>query len=141
MHKYILLTIGILIVAVGCGSKPSPRQVTMDFVGSVVEGDSAAIEHLLDIDLMVKERMKEIPPTDSTQTAQYFRNRIIQNLTGDGGTREFWKEHRLVVNDEAIKGDTAQVELTLLDPKRGNIQYLMVYLYRTKNGWRVFKYL
>jgi hypothetical protein len=113
----------------------------MDFVGSVVEGDSTAIEQLLDVDLMVDKRMQEIPPTDSTQTHQYFRNLIIGNLTGDGGTRAFWKEHRLVVNDEAITGDTAQVELTLMDQERGSIQYLMVYLYRTPDGWRVFKYL
>ena len=141
MMKYLLLIAISALVVIGCNSTPTPRQVTMDFVGSVVEGDSTAIEQLLDVDLMVDKRMQEIPPVDSTQTHQYFRNLIIRNLTGDGGTRAFWKEHRLVVNDEAITGDSAQVELTLMDQERGSIQYLMVYLYRTPNGWRVFKYL
>ena len=113
----------------------------MDFVGSVIEDDSTAIEKYLDIDMMVNQRMKEMPPQDSTQTHQYFREKIIQNLTDDGGTRTFWKSNRVVVNDEVIKGDSAQVELTLLDQKKGNIYYLTVYLYKTKQGWRVYKYL
>jgi PBP1b-binding outer membrane lipoprotein LpoB len=141
MMKYLLLIAVSVMLLAGCSSAPTPRQVTMDFVGSVVEGDSLAIEKLLDVDLMVDRRMKDIPPTDSTQTHQYFRNRIIENLTDDGGTREFWKAHRLVVNDEAVKGDTAQVELTLLNQDNGSIQYLMVYLYKGPHGWRVFNYL
>ena len=139
-YLYIILTLSMLLA--GCSSQPSPRQVTMEFVGSVVEDDSLAIERLLDIEMMVERRMMEIPPTDSTQTPEYFRDRIIENLTGDGGTRQLWKEHRLVVNDEEIAGDTAQVELTLMDQERGIIQYLLVYLYRGQDGsWRVFKYL
>jgi len=141
MNKYQILAVCLVAVLWGCGQNPTPRQVTMDFVGSVIEGDSAAIIQLLDVDLMVDKRMEEIPPTDSTQTHDYFKNLIIKNLTGEGGTRAFWKQHRLVVNDEIIKGDTAQVELTLLDQEKGSIQYLLVHLYRTKGNWRVFKYL
>lgn len=142
MTKYLFIFMSLAVLLTACGGQQSPRQVTMEFVGSVIEDDSLAIEELLDIEMMVEYRLKEIPPTDSAQTPEYFRNRIIQNLTGDGGTRQLWKEHRLVVNDEAIVGDTAHVELTLMDQERGIIQYLLVYLYRTPDGaWRVFKYL
>jgi hypothetical protein len=114
----------------------------MEFVGSVIEDDSLVIEKLLDVEMMVERRLQEIPPTDSTQTPEYFRNRIIENLTGEGGTRQLWKEHRMIVNNETIVGDTAHVELTLMDQGRGIIQYLLVYLYRSPDsGWRVFKYL
>ena len=141
MKKYLIFIVPLIALLFGCGSKPSPRTITMDFVGSVIEDDSVAIEKYLDIDMMVDQRMKEMPPKDSTQTHQYFRNKIMENLTDSGGTRIFWKDNRVVVNDEVVKGDTAQVELTLMDQKKGNIYYLTVYLYRTKQGWRVFKYL
>lgn len=141
MKKYLIFIIPLIALLISCASKSSPRTITMDFVGSVIEDDSVAIEKYLDLDMMVDRRMEEMPPQDSTQTHQYFRNKIMENLTDSGGTRIFWMNNRVVVNDEVIKGDTAQVELTLLDQKKGNIYYLTVYLYKTRQGWRVFKYL
>lgn len=141
MNKYIIFMISAVALIFGCSSEPSPRTVTMDFVGSVIEDDSLGIEKYLNVDMMVDRRLIEIPPEDSTQTHQYFRDRIIRNLTDDGGTRIFWKENRPVVNQEVVNGDTAQVELTLMDQKKGNIYYLTVYLYKSGKGWRVYKYL
>jgi hypothetical protein len=141
MFKYLLLFVCLVALLIGCAPKDTPRGVTMEFVGSVIEDDSLAIEQHLDIDLMVERRMRVIPPTDSTQTHEYFRDTILRNLTGDGGTRTYWKEMRLVVNEEKIEGDTAYVELTMLDQETGNIQYLTVSLYRSATGWRVFQFL
>lgn len=142
MTKYVALILLMLTLAIGCQSHQSPREVTMEFVGSVIDDDSLAIEELLDIDMMVDRRLKELPELDTTLTRQDYHNKIITNLTGEGGTRAYWKEHRLVVNDEVVKGDTAYVEFTLLDQEQGGIQYLTIYLYRTPQGdWRVFRYL
>jgi len=141
MLKYLILISSLIALIIGCADKQSPRGVTMEFVGSVIEDDSLAIEQLLDVDLMVDRRMKVIPPVDSTQTHDYFRDTIIRNLTGDGGTRALWMEMRLVVGDEKIKGDTAFVELTSIEKETGYTQFLTVYLYRSATGWRVFQYL
>jgi len=92
-------------------------------------------------DSMVKRRMQEIPPTDSTETPEYFRNRIIQNLTGEGGTRAFWKRVTSVVNNELVVNDTAEVEFTLLDKEYGKTHYSKLYLYKSEKGWRVFYFL
>ncbi len=141
MVKSSVLWLCLLLVITECGPGSSPRGVTIDFVGSVIENDSLAIEELLDLDSMVKRRMTEIPPTDSTQTHEYFRNKILQNLLDEGGIRENWMNHRCVVNNENIRGDTAEVELTLMDQESGRIHYLTVYLYRSPSGWRVFYFL
>jgi len=141
MFKYLILFVWATAILAGCAPKDTPRGVTIEFVGSVIEDDSLAIEQHLDLDMMVQRRMRVIPPTDSTQTHEYFRNTIIRNLTGDGGTRAFWMEMRLVVGDEKIEGDTAYVELTSMDQGTGYIQYLTVHLYKTATGWRVFQYL
>lgn len=113
----------------------------MEFVGSVIEGDSAAVEKYLDLDAMVDRRMQEIPPTDSTQTHGYFRDIIINNLIGEGGIRADWKSHRCVVNDEKVAGDTAEVELTLMNQTTGQVHYLKVYLCHSDLGWRAFYFL
>jgi hypothetical protein len=141
MFKYLLLIPCLLALTISCADKQSPRGVTMEFVGSVIEGDSLAIEKLLDVDMMVDRRMKMIPPVDSIQTHEYFRDAIIRNLTGNGGTRAFWKSILPVVNEEKVDGDTAHVELTLMNQTSGAIQYLMVDLYHGKSGWRVFQFL
>ncbi|MCP4582791.1 MAG: hypothetical protein GY839_14370 [candidate division Zixibacteria bacterium] len=141
MFKYLLLFIWMAAILTGCGPNDTPRGVTMEFVGSVIEDDSLAIEQLLDLDLMVQRRMLVIPPTDSTQTHAYFRDTIMRNLTGDGGTRALWMDMRLVVGDEKVDGDTAYVELTSMDQDTGYIQYLTVHLYKGAGGWRVYQFL
>ncbi len=142
MIKYIAISMLLLAVFIGCNTQKSPREVTMEFVGSVIEDDSAAIEQYLDVDMMVEQRLENLQKRDSTVTHQSYRDMIISNLTGEGGTREYWQEHRLVVNEEVIQGDTAYVEFTLLDQEEGGIEYLTIYLYRTPEGsWRVFRYL
>jgi len=141
MLKYFILISCLIALITCCADKQSPRGVTMEFVGSVIEDDSLAIEQLLDVDLMVDRRMKVIPPVDSTQTHEYFRDTIIRNLTGEGGTRAFWKSILPVVNEEKVTGDTAYVELTLMNQTSGAIDYLTVYLYHSQSGWRVFQFL
>ena len=131
----------LIALIIACADKQSPRGVTMEFVGSVIEDDSLAIEKLLDVDLMVDRRMKVIPPVDTIQTHEYFRDTIIRNLTGEGGTRAFWESILPVVNEEKVDGDTAYVELTLMDQASGAIHYLTVHLYRSNSGWRVFQFL
>ena len=141
MKNIIVLMGAGTAILLACNSQPSPRQVTMDFVGSVIEGDSTGVEKYLDLDAMVDRRMQEIPPTDSTQTHAYFRDKILANLTGDGGIRADWKSHRCVVNNEKVAGDTAEVELTLMNQSTGQIHYLKVYLYHGATGWRAFYFL
>ncbi|MCD6163389.1 MAG: hypothetical protein J7K40_13395 [candidate division Zixibacteria bacterium] len=140
MIRLLIISLCLIGLLIGCGSQ-SPREVAMEFIGSVIEDDSLAIEEHFDVDSMVKRRMQEVPPIDSTETPEYFRNRIIQNLTGDGGTRAFWKRVTAVINQELIVGDTAEVELTLLDKEYGKTHYSKLYLYKSDKGWRVFYFL
>jgi len=131
----------LVIILTGCSSQPSPREVAIEFVGAVIEDDSLALERVLDLDSMVKRRMQEVPPIDSSQTPEYFRNKILGTLIGDGGTRIYWKSMTAIVNRENIVRDTAEVELTFLDKTNAKIHYSIVYLYKTESGWRVFYFL
>jgi hypothetical protein len=141
MCKYLLIAFGAFAIIAGCGSKMSPREVAIEFVGSVIEDDSLAIEKYLDLDYMVERRLTEVPPEDSTMDHRYYRDKILQTLIGDGGTRAFWKSMMPVVNKENIQGDTAEVELTFMDKTYGKTHYSMIYLYRSEDGWRVFYFL
>ncbi len=141
MLKTILSYSALVVILVGCSSRMSPREVTIEFVGAVIEDDSLSIERHLDLDSMVKHRLMEIPPVDSTETPEYLRNRILQNLIGDGGTRALWKSMIPVVNRELIVGDTAEVELTFLDKANAKYHYSKIYLHKTETGWRVFYFL
>lgn len=125
---------------VGCGPQETPRKATFDFIFAVLDGDSLGIERRLDLDAMVAKRMAEFPPAD-TITPEKLRRTLIGNLTGNGGTRMFWKNQRIVINQEFINGDSAQVEMTFIDQTTGKMEYSMVYLYRSQGRWRVYFYL
>ncbi len=125
----------------GCGPKETPKQVTFEFIGAVLDGDSTAIARYLDLDAMIAKRMKEMPPADTSQNPAELKAILMKNLTGDGGTRAFWRNQRIVVNQETIKGDSAQVEMTMIDQTTGSTEYSMIYLYRQNGRWRVYFYL
>lgn len=137
-YNAILWIVGCLLVA--CGPGETPRKVTFDFIYAVLDGDSAAIEQYLDLDAMISRRMAEFPPPD-TVTPEMLRRTLMANLTGDGGTRQHWKNQRIVVNQEFVEGDSARVEMTFIDQTTGKMEYSMVYLYRRDGRWRVYFYL
>jgi hypothetical protein len=135
----ILVLMGAMLF--GCGAKDTPKQVTFEFIGAVLDGDSTAIAKYLDLDAMIAKRLKEIPPADSSQTPAELRMVLMRNLTGSGGTRTHWLNQRIVVNQENVKGDSAQVEMSMIDQTTGGTEYSMIYLYRQNGRWRVYFYL
>lgn len=135
----ILAIVGALLY--GCGAKETPKQVTFEFIGAVLDGDTTAITQFLDLDAMVARRMKEMPMADSGQTPAELKAILMKNLTGSGGTRLHWLNQRIVVNQETIKGDSAHVEMSMIDQTTGVTEYSMIYLYRQNGRWRVYFYL
>jgi hypothetical protein len=135
----IFVILGALLL--GCAGQETPKKVTFDFIGAVLDGDSTAIARYLDLDAMIAKRIEEIPPTDSNQTPGSLRQTLMRNLTGDGGTRVHWLNQRIVVNQETVKGDSAQVEMSMIDQTNGMTEYSMIYLYRKDGHWRVYFYL
>jgi len=136
---FIIVILGALLF--GCAAKETPKAISFEFINAVLDGDSTAIARYLDLDAMIAKRMKEIPPTDSTQTPANLRQILMNNLTGSGGTRTHWLNQRIIVNQETVKGDTAQVEMSMIDQTTGMTEYSMIYLYRKDGRWRVFFYL
>jgi hypothetical protein len=135
----ILAVLGALLF--GCSARETPKQVTFDFIGAVLDSDSTAIGKYLDMDAMIAKRIKDMPPTDSSQTPASLRQILMKNLTSDGGTRTHWLNQRIVVNQETVKGDSAQVEMSMIDQTNGITEYSMIYLYRKDGHWRVYFYL
>jgi hypothetical protein len=135
----IITILGALLI--GCGAKENPKQVTFDFIGAVLDGDSTAINRYLDLDAMIAKRNQDVPITDSSVTPASLRQVLMKNLTGDGGTRIHWLNQRIVVNQETVKGDSAQVEMSMIDQTTGVTEYSMIYLYRKDGRWRVYFYL
>lgn len=141
MKNVVLISMVLGALLLGCSTKETPKQVTFDFIGAVLDGDSTAIAQYLDLDAMVAKRIKEMPPADSSQTPAELRKILMKNLTGEGGTRAHWRNQRIVVNQETVKGDSAQVEMSMIDQTTGQTEYSMIFLYRQNGHWRVYFYL
>jgi len=139
--KTITFTIVLfMIFLLFCSSGKSPREVTIDFVGSVLENDSLGIENALDLDAMVDRRIIEMASSD-TLSKKEIRDKILSGLLDDGGTREFWMSMTPVVNTELVVRDTAEVDVTFLDKEYGKYHHYKIYLYNSDQGWRVFFFL
>lgn len=141
MKKVAVISTILGALLLGCASKETPKQVTFEFIGAVLDGDTTAIARYLDLDAMIARRIKEMPPADSSQTPAELKAILMRNLTGSGGTRIHWLNQRIVVNREIIKGDSAQVEMSMIDQTTGATEYSMIYLYRQDGRWRVYFYL
>jgi len=141
MKKAVVIFAILGALLLGCGAKETPKQVTFEFIGAVLDGDTTAIVRYLDLDAMIAKRIKEMPPDDSGQAPAELKAILMKNLTGNGGTRTHWLNQRIVVNQETIKGDSAQVEMSMIDQTTGTTEYSMIYLYRQNRRWRVYFYL
>lgn len=140
MVKNLVICLCLIVIIGGCSSQPSPRDVSFEFIYAVLDGDSTAILQYLDIDRMAVKRMEGIPPADSALSLVDFKAKILQDIVGFGPTRSHWKNQRILVNKEIIRGDSAEVEMTFIDQTTGKIEYSMIYLYREDKRWWVYFY-
>ena len=139
MKKTILLI--SLAIAAACSSGPSPKDTVFEFIDAVKAADSTKIFSILDLDSYVamtsEGNMPAMSSADSVEALKAYRIKTIDSLLRDGELRHRWMTYQIVVNNEYIKGDTANVEVSFLD-QSGYQLYTQIQLHRQPNKtWRV----
>jgi hypothetical protein len=134
--RRLLLILGLGLVF--CSGKPGPKDVVFDFIRAVYDSDSTKIVEILDVDAYNRMHMVEMSPEDSAQVLEEYRVKTIQSLLGDGEKRAFWIKSQILVNQEHIKDDFAEVEVSFIDRSTNVLTFTKIQLRKQPDGsWRI----
>jgi hypothetical protein len=134
--KRILLILGLGLVF--CSGKPGPKDMVFDFIRAVYESDSTRIVEILDVDAYNRMHMVEMSPEDSARVLEEYRAKTIQSLLGDGAKRAYWMKSQILVNQERIEGDSAEVDVSFIDRVTNVLLYTKIQLRKQPDGnWRI----
>lgn len=137
----ILLVFSVVFMY-GCSSSgpADPKSAVISMFGAMEKNDEAALAHLLDL----QELMKTINEDYALQTdsPRVFTNplEIIQDLTGEGLTKQRWFSLQRIIGETSVMGETATVEVTFVNKQTGNA-YLTKFGLHVKNGkWKIYSF-
>lgn len=134
--KRLFLILGLGLVF--CSGKPGPKDVVFDFIRAVYDSDSTKIVEILDVDAYNRMHMVEMSPEDSALVLGEYRIKTIQSLLGDGEKRAFWTKSQILVNQEHIKDDFAEVEVSFIDRSTNILTYTKIQLRKQPDGnWKI----
>ena len=144
-REYVLLAITALLMfglAAGCGnSKPSdPKAAVIAMFGAMEKDDRATLAHLLDL----AELMKHYNEDYALQTDQprKFTNpeQILDDLTGDGKTKERWFSLQRIINEVNVEGQHATVEVTFVDKQASQGYRTRFGLHVVNDRWKIYSF-
>ncbi len=137
-----LLLTAVLAALLGCGNSkpPGPKEAVIAMFGAMEKDDKASLAHLLDL----AELMRNINEDYALQTDQPRRftnpEQILDDLTGNGVTKQRWFSHQRIVNKVDIEGQQATVEVTFQD-KVTNKAYLTKFgLHVVNDRWKIYSF-
>ncbi|MBD3234366.1 MAG: hypothetical protein GF315_11640 [candidate division Zixibacteria bacterium] len=136
----IIIIILALAAILNCSNQDNPRTVVKQFVASVLADDSTAVESLVDWDSMIKARLEEMSPEDSTKALRYYREQFLSSLLGDGEKRQYYRNSQIVIGKGEIENGRADVELSFIDRQTGVQNYTKVVLRRMQDSWKIVHY-
>jgi len=130
----------VLITACSSESAGNPKEAVKHLFGAMERDDRAAIAHLLDL-----PQLMSITDEDyalQRPEARVFHNPedILDDLTGDGLTKNRWFGMQRVMGKTEVVGDSAFVEVSFID-KKTNIQYYNKFgLHKVNDRWKIYSF-
>ncbi|MBD3331241.1 hypothetical protein GF356_00200 [candidate division GN15 bacterium] len=127
---------------IGCESnkQTDPKQTVIALFGAMEKDDKAALTRILDL----AELMQTINEDYALQTnnPRTFSNpqEILDDLTGEGKTKQTWFSLQRIINTTDIQGDVATVEVTFVDKERSRGYMTRFGLHKKNDKWRIYSF-
>ena len=117
-----------------------PRQVVIAMFGAMEKNDQAALAHILDLPELMRTSGDDY--AFQTDEPRVFRNpqEILEDLTGEGRTKEVWFSLQRIVNTAQIMGETATVEVTFVDKDASRGYRTAFGLHKRHNKWKIYSF-
>ena len=126
----------------GCGgSGPTdPRETVITFFGAMEKDDQAALAHLLDLAALMKNTQSDYA-LQSDEPRQFTSPvEILEDLTGNGLTKQRWFSMQRIVNRAEINGDQATVEVSFADKSSDKIYLTKFGLHIAEGKWKIYSF-
>ena len=137
----ILVASATLITACGGDSQSDPRQVVISLFGAMERDDKAALAHLLDLaELMHNIEQDYAFHSDDPPRVFTSPQQILEDLTEDGQTKRRWFSLQRIVNQAAIDGSTATVEVTFVDKDASKGYRTKFGLHIVNSKWKIYSF-
>ena len=137
-----LIAVGLLIIAMGCSSSsPSdPKGAVLAMFGAMEKDDKATLAHLLDLAELMRNQGEDYAL--QTDSPRVFTNpeQILDDLTGDGLTKQRWFAMQRIVNPAEVFGETATVEVTFVDKDQSHAYRTTFGLHVVNDRWKVYSF-
>jgi hypothetical protein len=146
MKRFPGIAISALLVAIvmlqGCGSDTpaDPKAAVIKLFGAMEKDDQAALAHLLDLSALMKEMNEDYAL--QTDQPRVFTNpqQILEDLTGEGKTKQRWFALQRIVNEAEVEGESATVEVTFVDKENSKGYRTKFGLHMVNGKWKIYSF-
>ncbi len=128
-------------ISAGCGNDAGdPKQTVIKMFGAMQRDDRAALTSLLDLPALMMTLNQDYALNADTPRVFNSPERILDDLTGNGATKQRWFSLQRIVGETQVNDDNATVEVTFVD-KVNSKGYLTKFGLHIINGkWRIYTF-
>lgn len=137
----ILLILSVVMMNGCSASGPAdPKSAVISLFGAMEKDDEAALAHLLDLQELMQNINEDYAL--ATDSPRVFTNplEILQDLTGDGLTKQRWFSMQRIIGDTRVMGESATVEVTFVDKDTGNAYLTKFGLHVKNEKWKIYSF-
>jgi hypothetical protein len=127
---------------VGCGSDDEfdPRKVVISMFGAMEKNDKATLAHILDLVELMKTTEQDYALGGGNARVWTNPQQILDDLTGDGLTKQRWFSYQRIVNKAEIFGETAAVEVTFVDKEKSKGYRTKFGVHKVNEKWKIYSF-
>ncbi len=139
----LLGIIAILFMSVmSCGGSDgdTPREVVIKLFGAMERNDRPGVEFLLDIPSLMANTDEDFSLQSDSARVWHSPDDLLDDMVGDGKTRERWFAHQRIVGRTEIHADTAFVEISFIDKTTDTQYYNKFGLHLVEGRWKIYSF-
>lgn len=143
--KMALLSLSVVFVlGIGCtggkNTSANPKDTVIEMFGAMEKDDPATLVHTLDMNELMRNTDQDY--SLSTDEPRVFRNpqELLNDMTGDGLTKQRWFSHQRIIGNTEIMGDAASVEVTFIDKATSRGYRTKFGLHKVSNKWKIYSF-
>jgi len=133
----------VIVMMTGCaggGDAGNPKKAVSQLFGAMDRDDRAGIAHLLDLPQLMNITDEDYALQREEPRVFHNPEDILDDLTGEGVTKNRWFSMQRVLGSAEMHGDTAYVEVSFID-KSTNVQYYNKFgLHKVEGRWKIFSF-
>ena len=123
-----------------CSQKPQPKETLYKFFAGVIQRDSTVITDCLDLEHTATEAQLAAIGVDSIPSSTAARQNLLVHELAAGRVNQRWREHRIVVGESEVRGDTATVEVSFFHRETGRQYYNKMELVFSDGRWKIVSF-